>query len=177
MTPTIATHGPVTCLNVTGMGEPGGSEHITAIGALYTVAAALGAGTGPLEGQWWVEDERHGLEVPRDQWRWHLLLPLQEEPLQEEPQQEGALERARERSRAENPAVDRVRLATVAEGQCVELLHEGPFSEEHLSLKVMEEFMAEHGLVPNGLHHEIYLTALDDPSPRTLLRQPVRPAE
>ncbi|MEV4108357.1 hypothetical protein [Nonomuraea sp. NPDC049695] len=172
MTPTIATHGPVTCLSVTGMGEPGGSEHTAAIGALYTVAAALGASTGPLEGQWWVEDERHGLQVPREQWRWHLLLPLTETP-----QQEGALERARERSRAANPAVDRVRLATVTEGQCVELLHEGPFSEEHLSLKIMEDFMTEHGLIANGLHHEIYLSALDDPAPRTLLRQPVRPAE
>ncbi|MEV1170407.1 hypothetical protein [Nonomuraea sp. NPDC049784] len=171
MIPAIATHGPVTCLSVTGLGEPGGSEHTAAIRALYTVAAALGAATGPLEGQWWVEDERPGLEVPREQWRWHVLLPLPAVP-----QQEGALERAREQSRASGAAVDRVRLVTVTEGQCVELLHEGPFSEEHLSLKVMEEFMAEHGLVVNGPHHEIYLSALDDPAPRTLLRQPVRPA-
>ena len=170
MTPTITTHGPVTCLSVSGRGEPGGGEHVTAIQALYTVAAALGADHGPLEGQWWVEDERHGLEVPREQWRWHLLLPLPEVP------GDGAVERAREEARASCAAVDRVRLATVTEGQCVELMHEGPFSEEHLSLKVMDEFMAEHGLVANGLHHEIYLTALDDPAPRTLLRQPVRPA-
>lgn len=171
MTPTIATHGPVTCLSVSGLGEPGGSEHTTAIRALYTVAGALGADVGPLEGQWWVEDERSGLQVPREQWRWHLLLPLATVP-----RQEGALEQAREQSRASGAAVDRVRLTTVTEGQCVELLHEGPFSEEHLSLKVMEEFMAERGLAVNGPHHEIYLTALDDPAPRTLLRQPVRPA-
>jgi hypothetical protein len=118
-----------------------------------------------------VEDERPALQVPREQWRWHLLLSLSSVP-----RQEGALERAREQSRASGAAVDRVRLATVTEGRCVELLHEGPFSEEHLSLKVMEEFMAEHGLIVNGLHHEIYLSALDDPAPRTLLRQPVRPA-
>ncbi|SDI27389.1 hypothetical protein [Nonomuraea jiangxiensis] len=170
MTPTITTHGPVTCLNVTGLGEPGGSEHLSAVRALHTVAAAMGATAGPLTGQWWVEDERPGLQVPREQWRWHLLLPLTQE------QPEGALEQARETVRASCPAVDRVRLVTVTEGRCVELLHEGPFSEEHLSLKVMEEFMAEHGLVVNGLHHEIYLTAWDDPAPRTLLRQPVRPA-
>ncbi|MEW9547293.1 hypothetical protein [Nonomuraea sp. NPDC050783] len=171
MTPTIATHGPVTCLNVTGMGEPGGREHTEAIRALYAVAAALGGPTAPLEGQWWVEDrERPALEVPREQWRWHLLLPLAERT-----PAEGALERARERSRPSGAAVDRVRLVTVTEGECVELLHEGPFSEEHLSLKVMEEFMAERGLTVNGPHHEIYLTALDHPSPRTLLRQPVRP--
>ncbi|WP_309115603.1 GyrI-like domain-containing protein [Saccharothrix sp.] len=169
MTPTLTTHGPTTYLSVTGQGEPGGTEHVTAMQALYTVAAAMGTRPGPLEGQWWAEDERPALEVPRDQWRWHLLLPLPAP-------QDGQVERAREQTRATCPAVDRVRLATVAEGQCVELLHDGPFSEEHLSLKVMEEFIAEHDLAYNGLHHEIYLTPLDDPSPRTLLRQPVRPA-
>ncbi|GAA5038095.1 hypothetical protein HNP84_003269 [Thermocatellispora tengchongensis] len=170
-TPTIVTRGPVTCLSVTGMGEPDGGEHSAAVRALYTVAAALGAGAGPLEGQWWAEDDRPALQVPREQWRWHMLLPLPDAP-----RQEGALERAREQSRPSGAAVDRVRLTVVTEGQCVELLHEGPFSEEHLSLKIMEEFMAERGLTVNGPHHEIYLTALDDPAPRTLLRQPVRPA-
>jgi hypothetical protein len=168
MAPTITTHGPVTCLSVSGLGEPGGPEHVTAVQALYTVAAAMGTGHGPMEGQWWVEDERPGLEVPRDQWRWHLLLPLPAAPA------EGAVEQARETVRATCRAADRVRLATVTEGECVELLHDGPFSEEYVSLKVMEEFMTEHNLVRNGLHHEIYLTAFDDPSPRTLLRQPVR---
>jgi hypothetical protein len=171
MTPTITTHGPVTCLSVTGLGEPGGTEHLAAIQALHTVAAEVGTGHGPLEGQWWAEDERHGLEVPREQWRWHLLLPLQAVP-----RQDGAVEQARENVRASCRAADRVRLVTVTEGRCVELVHEGPFSEEHLSLKVMEEYMAEHGLVANGLHHEIYLTPFDAPVPRTLLRQPVRAA-
>lgn len=172
MTPTIATHGPVTCLSVSGQGEPGGGEHAAAIQAIYTVAAALGAGQAPLEGQWWVEDGRYGLEVPREQWRWHLLLPLPAAAARD-----GALERAREQTRASCRAVDRVRLATVTEGQCVELLHEGPFSEEPRSLKIMHEYMAGHDLVPNGPHHEIYLTPPDDPAPRTLLRQPVRPAD
>ncbi|HEX6356932.1 hypothetical protein [Actinophytocola sp.] len=117
-----------------------------------------------------MEDERPGLEVPREQWRWHILLPLSAAP------GEGAVESAREAARTSCRAVDRVRLATVTEGRCVELSHDGPFSEEHLSLKVMEEFMVARGLVPNGPHHEIYLTAFDDPAPRTVLRQPVRAA-
>jgi hypothetical protein len=168
MTPTITTHGRTTYLSVTGLGEPGGGEHTAAVQALYTMAAALGSGAGPLEGQWWVEDERPGPQVPREQWRWHVLLPLESAP------GEGALERAAALARPTCRAVDRVRLAAVTEGECVELLHEGPFSEEYRSLKVMEEFMAEHGLTVNGPHHEVYLTALDDPAPRTLLRQPVR---
>ncbi|MGN9845807.1 hypothetical protein ACTMTI_47565 [Nonomuraea sp. H19] len=168
MIPVLTVHGPVTCLSVSGVGEPGGAEHVAAIRALYTVASAMGGPGGPMEGMWYVEDERPGLEVPRELWRWHLLLPLAVAP---EP---GALERAREAVRASGAAVDRVLVATFAEGECVELVHEGPFSEEHVSLKVMEEFMAERGLVVNGLHHEVYLTPLDDPAPRTVLRQPVR---
>ncbi|NUU25288.1 MAG: hypothetical protein HOV68_27860, partial [Streptomycetaceae bacterium] len=156
------------CLNVTGVGAPGETEHISAIGALYAVAAALGVPAGPLEGRWWVEDaSRPPLEVPRDQWRWHVLLPLPEAP---EP---GAADAARERARGSGAAVDRVQVVTFTEGECVELLHEGPFSEEKVSLDVMEAFMAEHKLVHNGLHHEIYLTDFTDPNPKTMLRQPV----
>ncbi|MFI7640395.1 hypothetical protein [Nonomuraea sp. NPDC049400] len=170
MNPELATYGPVTCLNVTGLGEPGGGEHLSAIGALYAVAAQMGGPAGPLEGLWWVEDDRPGLEVPRELWRWHLLLPLAGLP---EP---GVVERAREAARLSGAAVDRVRVATFTEGECVELLHVGPFSEEYRSLAVMEEFMAERGLVVNGPHHEVYLTPFDDPEPRTVLRQPVRAA-
>ncbi|OUC97419.1 GyrI-like domain-containing protein [Streptosporangium minutum] len=170
MTPRLSGHGPVTCLNVTGCGEPGGAEHISAIQALHAVAAAMNVPVGPLEGRWWVEDEQPWTEVPRDRWRWHLLLSLPGAP---EP---GAADAARETARVSGAAVDRVQVVTFTEGQCVELLHEGPYSEEHVSLKVMDDFMAAHGLVRNGLHHEVYLSDFDDPAPRTLLRQPVAPA-
>ena len=164
MSPELTSYGLVTCLSVTGVGEPGGAEHMSAIGALYAVASAMGGPQGPLEGLWWVEEEGPPLEVPRERWRWHLLLPLGGMP---EP---GAVERAREAARVSGAAVDRVRVSSFTEGECVEVVHEGPFSEEHVSLAVMERFMAERGLVANGPHHEVYLTALDDPWPRTLLR-------
>ncbi|WP_182905791.1 hypothetical protein [Microbispora sp. H13382] len=81
MTPRLVHYGPVTCLNVTGMGEPGDAEHASAIGALHAVASVMGGPAGPLEGRWWVEGMfRPPLEVPRDQWRWHLLVPLPDVP-------------------------------------------------------------------------------------------------
>ncbi|MBN6054888.1 hypothetical protein JYK22_23330, partial [Nonomuraea sp. RK-328] len=162
------SYGPATSLSVTGMGEPGGSEHLAAIGALFAVAGGMGGPAGPLEGLWWAEDPRPGLEVERELWRWHLMLPL---PAAPEP---GAVEAAREAVRSPGSAVDRVRVVTYTEGRCVEALHVGPFSEEYVTLKAMEEFMAQRGLVVNGPHHEVYLTPLDDPEPRTVLRQPVR---
>jgi hypothetical protein len=170
MTPQLVEHGPVTCLNVTGRGEPGGAEHLSAIQALYAVATAMNVPMAPLEGRWWVEDERPALEVPREEWRWHVLLPLPGAP---EP---GAADAAREAARGSGEAVDRVQVVTFTVGRCVELLHEGPYSEEVVSLKVMDEFMSARDLVRNGLHHEVYLSAFDDPSPRTLLRQPVAAA-
>ncbi|MGV9772702.1 GyrI-like domain-containing protein [Streptosporangium sp. NPDC003464] len=170
MTVTTVHYGPTTCLNVTGMGEPGGAEHAGAIGALYAVAGAMGVPMPPMEGRWWVESDQPPLTVPREQWRWHLLLPLPAVP------EAGALERAREAVRPSGAAVDRVQVVTFTEGECVEVLHEGPYSEEARSLKLLDEHMAEHGLVANGPHHEIYLTAFDVPEPRTVLRQPVRHA-
>ncbi|WP_343952546.1 hypothetical protein [Nonomuraea longicatena] len=185
---TITTHGPVRCLSVSGVGAPGGREHLGAVGALTAVAAELPVEPGPLEGQWWVEDDgRPPLEVPRELWRWHLLLPLAEGSQAEkgpgegrakesvvEGLEAGMVEAARERARASGAAVDRVRLAVVTPGRCAQVLHVGPFSEEHVSLAVLDAYLAEHDLVPNGPHHEVYLTAWDVPVPRTLLRQPVR---
>ncbi|MFD5225935.1 GyrI-like domain-containing protein [Microbacterium sp. NPDC058342] len=171
MKPQRTRHDAVTCLNATGMGEPGGTEHVSAIAALYAVATSLGDPVGPLEGRWWVEGTALSpLDAPREQWRWHLLLTLAEVP---EP---GRVDAARERARASGAAVDRVQVVTFTEGECVEMLHEGPYSEERSTLEAMDEFMVEHHLMPHGLHHEIYLTAFTDPNPRTLLRQPVAPA-
>ncbi|MEV4807395.1 hypothetical protein AB0K18_46010 [Nonomuraea sp. NPDC049421] len=170
MTPRLVHYGPVTCLNVTGMGEPGGTEHLSAIHALSTVASAMDVRTGPLEGRWWVEDASGSpLDVPRDQWRWHLLMSLPDVPAP------GAVDEARERSRPSGAPVDRVQVVTFTEGECVELLHVGPYSEEKSSLELMDAFMAEHGLIPYGLHHEIYLTPFTAATPETLLRQPVTP--
>lgn len=169
----ITTYGPVTALTVSGLGEPGGDEHTSAITALYTVAAAMNVPFGPLEGRWWVEDERPALRVPREQWRWHLHLPLPAVPA------DGQMERAREAARPSGAAVDRVQVVTFTEGECVEALHEGPYSDEHLTLAAMQDYMDAHDLVANGLHHEVYLSDLGESDPakmRTVLRQPVRSA-
>ncbi|WP_344838444.1 hypothetical protein [Nonomuraea dietziae] len=116
----ITTYGPVTALTVSGLGEPGGGEHTSAITALYTVAAAMNVPFGPLEGRWWVEDERPALQVPREQWRWHLHLPLPAVPA------DGQMERAREAARPSGAAVDRVQVVTFTEGECVRSAARGP---------------------------------------------------
>ena len=47
------------------------------------------------------------------------------------------------------------------------------------TLALMEAFMDQPGLVPNGLYHELYLSDMRETAPqkmRTILRQPARAA-
>ncbi|WUH99207.1 GyrI-like domain-containing protein [Spirillospora sp. NBC_00431] len=167
--PELVEHGSVSGLAVTGRGEPGGVAYGESVGALYAVMGALGAPMVPLEGRWWVEDERSPFDVPRDQWWWHLFLRL--------PDDTGSVDQAREEVRSKMPAAARVQHVTFTEGRCVQLLHRGAYADEPASLARMYALMNDEGLVPNGLHHEIYLSDTRETDPekmRTILRQPVR---
>ncbi|GAB2596321.1 GyrI-like domain-containing protein [Streptomyces capparidis] len=172
--PELATFGPVRGLGATGLGEPGGGEYDAAVRALYTVAGALPVPhAAPLEGRWWVEDRRPPLEVPREQWRWHLFLRL---PDDLDP---ALADTAREDARPSGAAVDRVQLVTFTEGLCVQMTHHGPYAEEPASLALMEAYASARGLRHAGPHHEIYLSDVRETDParmRTVLRHPVRPA-
>lgn len=182
--PELTEFGAVTGLTVTGSGEPGGPSYVEALTALYAVAGqvlGLAAEHGqpmampPLEGRWWVEDDRPALEVPRSDWHWHLFLRL---PDAADP---AWTHRARERALGAGAprTVARVQLATVPGGRCVQVMHHGAFADEPRTLATMDRFMTEAGLVRDGLHHEVYLTDPGHTPPeraRTILRQPVRPA-
>src|SRR5215468_1507558 len=170
--PELVEFGPACGLSVTGTGEPGGVEHMAAIQALYAVAAGLLAGALPaLEGRWWVEDDRPPLTVARAQWRWHLFLRL---PESVEP---GRADGARQATGLTSAA--RVQVVLFTEGWCVQAMHHGSYDDEPETLARIDQFMAEQGLINNGLHHEIYLSDVaetDTAKMRTILRQPVRAA-
>jgi hypothetical protein len=77
--PQLVEFGTVRGLGATGVGAPGGPEHLAAIQSLYAVVAQLlGDRLPPLEGRWWAEDDRPSLTVPHAQWRWHLFVRLPE---------------------------------------------------------------------------------------------------
>lgn len=171
--------GPATGLAVTGTGAPGGKSHMDSTKVLYLVAGqviGIAAQHGvdvpmpPLEGFWWVEDDRPPFEVPREEWHWRLFLPM---PDGIDP---AWVEQARDRAPR---AAARVALVTVHEGSCVQAIHQGPYANEPLTLATMDEFMRAEGLARRGLHHEIYLTDFQTTPPeqaRTMLRQPIRGA-
>ncbi|MCP2340321.1 GyrI-like domain-containing protein [Actinomadura rupiterrae] len=164
--PALVELGTARGLSVSGRGEPGGPEHAAAVEALYAVAGAAGAAGAPLEGRWWVEDERPPLEVPRAEWRWHVFLKVNGDLGAE--RVEGALDAVRPKL----PAAARVQLTEFAVGRCVQVLHHGDYADEPATLARMDAFMAERNLVRRGLHHEVYLSLGE----LTVLRQPVAAA-
>ena len=66
---------------------------------------------------------------------------------------------------------------SMTEGNCVQILHVGPFSTEPESLLKLGAFMEENKLSKNGLHHEIYLSDFrktEADKLKTILREPVK---
>jgi hypothetical protein len=119
--------GPARVLALQGRGEPGGAAHLRAIETLYAVVHGVQTSAEatvpflvpPLDGLWWVDDDRPALEVPREEWRWELLLRLPDH----------AQSRWLDESRAHAGAdADRVELTTLAEGLSVQALPAGPMS-------------------------------------------------
>jgi hypothetical protein len=80
-------------------------------------------------------------------------------------------------ARGRGPRVRQVKLETLREGRCVQLLHVGPYEREHTSIERMASLAREAGLRFQGRHHEIYLSDPRRVAParlRTILRHPVR---
>lgn len=66
------------------------------------------------------------------------------------------------------------------EGRSVQILHVGPYDAEGPVLATLHnDYLPAHDLVPNGRHHEIYLSDARRTDPtklKTVLRQPVADA-
>jgi hypothetical protein len=74
------------------------------------------------------------------------------------------------------PALSRVRLERLAEGQVAQILHVGPYDAEGPAITRLFAFIAAAGRTPRGRHHEIYLNDPRRVGPaktRTIIRQPV----
>jgi hypothetical protein len=127
----------------------------------------------PLEGLWWADDRNDLIAGNRDKLKWRLMIVTADWVDEELFDQAAA--KASERL-GELPSS--LRLERFAEGPSVQIMHLGPNSEEVATLaRLHSQFLPAHGLVPNGYHHEIYLTDPNRVAPekrRTVLRQPVR---
>jgi hypothetical protein len=180
--PAFVTVGPARYLAIAGRGGPSHPGFGQAIGALYAVAftvkmAQKFAGrdykVAKLEGLWWGERRGHWLiDEPQRAWRWKLMIRVPTFVAARD--RLAALRMLAERGK--DPLVRQVKLETLREGRCVQVLHVGPYDEEHESLEAMRALAAGATSRFRGRHHEIYLSDPRRVPPsrlKTILRHPV----
>ncbi|MFG1343503.1 GyrI-like domain-containing protein [Xanthobacter autotrophicus DSM 431] len=176
---------PLPYFMVDGAGDPNTApEYGSAIEALYAASYTLkfrskealkrDYALPPLEGLWWAEDMADFTARRKDLWRWTMMILVPR--FIPHAMAEDAIARALDKKKL--PALAKVRVAALEEGQVVQTLHVGSYDDEGPILRTLhEDFLPAHGLAPAGRHHEIYLSdSRKTPavSLKTILRQPVR---
>ncbi len=184
-TPALVQVGTARYLAIEGKGEPEGEAFQAKVQAMYGTAftvkmtkkfAGQDYKVSHLEALWWAEGRTWDFaEEPPENWCWKLLIRVPEFITKDD------LHEAREKllEKGKGAEVEDVRLETIDEGGCVQMLHVGPYSEEAETIEAMRRFADEQGLSFSGLHHEIYLSDPRRVPPerlRTILRHPVRSA-
>jgi len=171
-------------LTIEGTGAPGSNEFQAKVNALYSIAYGVKMlmkkegkdfTVAKLEGLWWVDSDKPCTEVPREEWRWKLLLRQPEFITSE------IVEKARQEviKKKKIKLANEVKLENIREGKCVQILHIGPYSTEPESIAKIRKLMEEKNLVENGRHHEIYLVMaypkkVPEEKFKTILRQPAK---
>lgn len=179
--PVVLRIAKATYVGIAGRGTPGGKAFQQAMGALYSVAftvkmaskfAGRDYGVSKPEGLWWVDSGGSFITEPKDQWSWRLLIRTPD--FIGKCEMEAARRQLAEKGK--DPLFKEVELTTLNEGQCVQMLHTGPYDREPETIRQMEAFAAGQGYRFDGLHHEIYLSDPRRVAPeklRTILRIPV----
>lgn len=179
--PALVETSPAQYLAVEGKGKPGSSQFELALGAMYAMAftikmtrKAAGLGdyvVGKLEAQWWC-DIGNFTPDNMDNWLWRLLIRTPDCVGETDLRRATTAITARQKS----AGVESVFLHKMNEGKCVQMMHIGPYQAEGQTIAIMQDFMKEKNLEPNGLHHEIYISdprRIAPESLKTILRQPV----
>jgi len=174
---------PCLYLMIDGHGDPNTvPEYPRALQALYSTAYALKAElkpaggdfvVPPLEGLWSSPDPESFRAQRKSEWDWTMMIMVPDHVEMRH------FDAARERTRRKiGDAVTGLRLASHAEGLCLQALHIGSYDDEApLLADLHDKIMPAAGYTFAGRHHEIYLS---DPRKteasklRTILRQPVR---
>lgn len=171
-------------LTIDGVGEPGGDLFQAKIGGLYTMAFTIkmtrkfDCGQDYkvccLEGFWWGAKKNPDFwNQSRDSWCWKMIIRTPDFI----DKNDMAAARRKLTDKGKDPEFKNVKLETLAEGPCVQMLHVGPYAEEPATIEKMLAYAKSEGFTPHGRHHEIYLSDPRRTAPerlRTILRQPVK---
>ena len=169
---------------VDGAGAPESPCYQNAVGVLYALSFGIKMQkmkdrppegyfeyvVPPLEGLWW------GVSDNRDDWQWTSMI-RQPEFVTPELYEAVLLE-----SREKKPELDfeTVRFQRFDEGDCVQIMHIGPYADEGRSFDELAAFMEAECLARRPgweqKHHEIYLSDPRRAKPerlKTVLRMPI----
>lgn len=171
-------------LMVDGEGDPNTSqEYAQAVEALFSVSytakfmvkkgpQGIDYAVMPLEGLWWADDMSVFIANDKSRWKWTMMI-MQPHFVATEVIQAAISEVKRKKAL---PAVDKLRLEAFSEGNCAQVLHIGPFSEEGPTIERLHSFIdARTGR--DGKHHEIYLSDIRRADPakwKTIIRHPIK---
>ena len=180
----------MTFIMIDGSGAPDDEKYQSAIKTLYSLSYTIKMShkkgqapegffqyvVPPLESLWWSKNGKLDPTMPKSDWLWTAMIRQPEFVTPE------VFRWAVEECKKKKPPVDvsRARLDSFKEGLCVQILHVGPYHEEHRSTALLEEYIAENGLTnlvgKEHKHHEIYLSDPNRTAPeklKTVIRFPV----
>ena len=190
--PQLVTVPPANYIAVRGEGDPNaeGGAYKAAIGVLYAIAYTIKMSklgdhridgyfdfvVPPLEGFWWQEGVEGFDYSDKSTFHWISVIRLPDFVTKTDFQ--WAVQEAARKKKLDCSAAE---FLTIDEGQCVQIMHHGPFDDEPVTVALMDEFVRANGYENDfsgtRLHHEIYLTDARKAAPekwKTVIRHPVR---
>lgn len=192
--PGIVEIPPMNYLAVRGSGDPNeeGSEYKQSIGLLYGIAFTIKMSkmgdhringyfdyvVPPLEGFWW-QDGVKGIDYAhKENFQFISVIRLPDFVKKED--FDWAVKEAERKKKTD---FSKVEFMSYHEGLCVQCMHIGAYDDEPKTIRLMHDFIAEHGYEPDitekRYHHEIYLSDARKVAPerlKTVLRHPINSA-
>lgn len=138
----------------------------------------------PLEGLWWVEDDKFdGMNITdKERFQWISMI-RQPDFVTEDVFEKAKTDFVKKcmSKKKTVPDMSNVKFAEWEEGLCVQCLHVGPYDNEPETICAMNAFVQENGYENDfskvRLHHEIYLGDPRRTAPerlKTVIRHPVK---
>lgn len=173
--PAVVDVGPALYLAIPGNGKPGSPEFQAVIQAMYSMAFTIKMTWKFAGKQDYKVCHLEGL-YENDPSKWKLLIRTPEFITDRQ------LADAKQQLEKKNkpPEYKKVVLEKIAEGQCVQMLHVGPYESVVKTAEVLRQFAAGNKMAVNGLLHEIYPSDPRRVAPerlRTIVRLPVKGVE
>lgn len=170
-------------LMIDGEGDPNTSQaYKDSVQALFSISYGLKFAVKkgkpsidfkvmPLEGLWWIEDMTLFSVKSKGDWKWTMMI-LQPDLITREMVSEMQKMVVKKKGLV---LAKNIQFQQYDEGDCVQILHLGPYSTEGDDVEKLHTVISENDFQRKGKHHEIYLNSPLKTAPdnlKTIIRQP-----